>query len=270
MGENTEMLERANALFQVPFIVRQIARLPFGDLFLRLLSSLRGNQPGYFEGIAKEIITARRHQGLTGRKDLLHLMMMANDETTVEGVSRLADDEIISQSVFFILAGSETSSNTLAFALYYLVVNPDVQDKLRTEIQEAVETNTSIPLYDVAQNMVYLDCVIKEAQRLCPPAAQMSRECSEDYDLNGIHIPAGTEIVIPIYVMHHDPDAWEDRKSLIPRDSEVPLKTHAMPTSSYRSVPGPGTHLDAMENCFCAAICNKSVAFATDHFRQYT
>ena len=216
LGENTEMLENAKALFKVPGILRQLARLPFGNSLFRLAIRLRGTQPRYFQGVVREIIKSRRQQGPSGRKDLLQLMMNANDETTVEGISRLSDDEIEAQSVIFLLAGYETSSNTLSFTLYYLAVNPDVQEKLRKEISEALESNAKKPLYDVAQNIEYLDCVIKESQRLCPPAAQVNRECSEDYDLNGIHIPAGTEVIIPVYSLHHDPDAWEEPEKFDP------------------------------------------------------
>ena len=134
LGENTEMLENAKTLFRTPGILRQLARLPFGKSLLKLMQSLSGNKPLYFQGVAKEIIKSRRQQGLTGRKDLLHLMMVANEETTVEGVSKLSDEEIIAQSIVFLLAGYETSSNTLSFTLYHLAVNPDVQDKLRKEI----------------------------------------------------------------------------------------------------------------------------------------
>ena len=133
----------------------------------------------------------------------------------MEGVSRLTDEEIIAQSVIFLLAGFDTSSNTLAFTLYYLVVNPDVQDKLRSEINEAMETYSDKPLYEIAQNIEYLDCVIKEGQRLCPTAPQVNRECA-DFDLNGIHIPAGTEVLISMYTLHHDPDAWEDPERFDP------------------------------------------------------
>jgi len=224
LGENTEMLENAKALFQTPGILRQLARLPFGKAFLKLMAYLSGNKPLYFQGVAKEIIKSRRQQGLTGRKDLLHLMMIANEETTVEGVSKLSDEEIVAQAILFLLAGYETSSNTLSFTLYYLAVNPDVQDKLRKEITEAMESNAKMPLYEVAQSIEYLDCVIMEAQRLYPPAAQVNRECSEDYDLNGIHIPAGTEIVIPIYALHHDPDAWQDPEKFDPERFRGPAK----------------------------------------------
>ena len=224
LGENNEVLEKAKAMFQTPSLVRQLARLPFGESLLNLMETLSGNKPLFFQGVAKEIIKSRRQQGLTGRKDLLHLMMVANEETTVEGVSKLSDEEIIDQSVIFLLAGYETSSNTLSLTLYYLAVNPDVQDKLRKEIIEAMESNAKKPLYDVAQSIEYLDCVIMEAQRQCPPFAQINRECSEDYDLNGIHIPAGMEIVIPIYVLHHDPDAWQDPEKFDPERFRGPAK----------------------------------------------
>ena len=225
MGENTETLKKAKALFEVPFIVRLTARLPFGKLLLKIVTSVRGNPATYLGDVVKEIIKTRRQQGLTGRKDLLHLMMTANEETTVEGVSRLSDEEIVAQSIVFLLAGYETSSNTLSFILYHLALNPDVQDKLRTEINEAMESNAKRKsLYELAQNMEYLDCVIKESQRLCPAAPQVNRECCENYDLNGIHIPAGTEILIPIYVLHHDPDAWQNPEKFDPERFRSPAK----------------------------------------------
>ena len=225
LGENTEVLEKAKTLFQIPFFVRQIARLPFGKSLFQLLSCLRGNQPTYFQTVVEEIIKTRRQQGLTGRKDLLHLMMTANEETTVEGVSKLSDDEIVAQSIVFLLAGYETSSNTLSFTLYFLAVNPDIQDKLRTEIKEAMESNArKKSLFEVAQNIEYLDCVIKESQRLCPPGALTNRVCSEDCEVNGIHISAGTEVVIAIYALHHDPDAWQDPEKFDPERFRGPSK----------------------------------------------
>ena len=151
-------------------------------------------------------------------------MMNANDETTKEGITRLADDEIIAQSVIFLLAGFETSTNTLAFTLFLLATNPDIQEKLRTEIKEAMASGARKPLYDVVQNIEYLDCVIKESQRVFPTAAQVNRECSEDYDLNGINIPAGTEVWIPIYSLHRDADVWTDPEKFDPERFRGPSK----------------------------------------------
>ena len=210
-GKDNELLTEGKKFFSTPQIIRQISRLPFGPALFRFLAMLRRRRPEYFQEVATEILKARRQQGFSGRKDLLDLMMHATDETTTEGVSRLSDEEVVAQSVVFLLAGYETSSNTLAFTLYYLVVNPEMQEKLRTQIREALETNAKKGcLYDIVKNIHYLDCVIKESQRLCPPAVHVNRECHEEFVLSGIHIPAGTEVVIPIYALHHDPDAWED------------------------------------------------------------
>ena len=228
MGENPEMLKEAKKLLHIPQVVRQLARLPFGPLIFNLLRRISGVKIDYIEGVTEEIIKRRRQQGLTGRKDLLELMMTATDETTVKGVSRLTDDEVVAQSLIFLFAGYETSSNTLSFTLYHLAVNPDVQDKLRSEINEAVETNArKKPLYEIAHNIEYLDCVIKEAQRLNPPAPFANRECDEDYDLNGIHITKGMEVQIPIYALHHDPDVWQDPEKFDPERFRGPAKdTH--------------------------------------------
>ena len=223
MGEAAEMIEKAQEAFRVPPIVRLLTRLPFGNSILGLLAVLAGNRD-YFPDIARQIIKTRRQQGPTGRKDLLQLMIDANVETTEEGVSRLTEDEIVAQAVIFLLAGFETSSNTLGFTLYYLAVEPDIQDRLRAEIKEAMGSNANKPLYEVAQNIEYLDCVIKEGQRLYPTAPHVNRQCSEDYDLNGIHIPAGTEIMIPMYFLHRDPGAWEDPEKFDPERFRGPAK----------------------------------------------
>lgn len=224
-GENQKMLSDAKKIFKIPQTLRQIARLPLGNFVLRTLAKITGASSSNIAKVAKEIIQSRREQGLTDRKDLLQLMMAANDETTADGVSKLSDEEIVAQSVIFLLAGYETSSNTLSFTLYYLTVNPDVQDKLRSEIQEALEVNAGKKtMYEIASDMEYLDCVIKESQRLDPPAAMVNRECREDYNLNGMCIPAGTEVVIPIYALHNDPDAWDEPEKFDPERFRGPTK----------------------------------------------
>ena len=64
-GENTELLKKAKALFEVPILARQTAALPFGYSIFQLISSLYGNQPTYLGDVVKEIIKTRRQQGLT-------------------------------------------------------------------------------------------------------------------------------------------------------------------------------------------------------------
>ncbi|XP_068749938.1 cytochrome P450 3A8-like [Montipora capricornis] len=217
LGENGDIVTETKKFFRTPQILRNITRLPFGYLVIKFLQALKGIDASYMEKVAQEVVKGRRQHGHTGRKDMLQLIMTAHEETTEEGIIKLTDDEIVAQSFVFLIAGYETSSNTLSFILYHLAVNPDLQDKLRAEIKEAIESDSgNKTLYDVCRELEYLDCVIKEALRLNPPAAFANRECAEDYDNNGIHIPAGTEIIIPIYALHHDPDAWEEPETFNP------------------------------------------------------
>lgn len=223
VGENIEMLENAKKFFQVPPIVRRLARLPVASTIIGFLGRLRGNLH-YFGDLAQHVIKTRRQRGVTGRKDLLQLMMDAHDENKRESIGKLTDDEIVAQSILFLLAGSDTTGNTLSFIVYFLAVNPDVQEKLRMHIKEAMKFNAEASLYDVAKGIEYLDCVIKETLRLCPTLPTMNRECSEAHELNGMHIPAGTEILFATYAMHHDPDAWPDPEKFDPERFRGPAK----------------------------------------------
>ena len=71
--------------------------------------------------------------------------MLHADTVDSEGrkVSKLTDAEIVSQSMTFILAGYETTSNALAYTTYCLAVNPDKQEKLLEEIDQTIKDGVS-------------------------------------------------------------------------------------------------------------------------------
>ena len=76
-------------------------------------------------------------------------------------------------------AGYATTSLALAFTIWTLAQNPDIQSKLREEVR----TIASDPTYDdfVDPNLLpYLDAVCKEAMRMFPPAARVEKVAEED------------------------------------------------------------------------------------------
>ncbi|XP_078377241.1 cytochrome P450 3A4-like [Oculina patagonica] len=212
---NSEILRKTREVFGAPSSLRLLHRLPFGSYLLRFLNHLKGTKGDYFENLAKNIIqTRRREEGANERVDLLQLMLTANE--TADEASKLSDDEIVAQSVFFLLVGYKNTSNTLAFIAFFLATNPHLQEKLRSKIRLARTSDSTSSIYDLAQSVDYLDCVINESLRLCPPIFQMNRSCQEDYDFNGLHIPAGMEVIIPTYAIHRDPDAWPNPEKFDP------------------------------------------------------
>ena len=72
-------------------------------------------------------------------KDLLQLMIDAT-EGEDGGEGKLSDEEIVANSILFLLAGFETTANALAYTSYLLALNPEKQEKLQTEIDEYFES----------------------------------------------------------------------------------------------------------------------------------
>ena len=147
-NHDSKMLEKAKSFFKRPLAFLQfLLSLPFAGAITKIMASISGG-PGYFIDTASNIVHMRREQaekGIVGRKDLIHLMLTAHEETGPEGKgSKLSDDEIVAQSVVFLLAGQETSANTLTYTTYLLAMHPDIQEKLRSEIEDVIQVRKSV------------------------------------------------------------------------------------------------------------------------------
>ena len=75
----------------------------------RYVSPIQGVD--YFMAIAKDILEQRKQQGFTGNRDLVQLMLEAHED----GVSKLSDDEIMAQSLTFLVGGFETTGKPSLF-----------------------------------------------------------------------------------------------------------------------------------------------------------
>lgn len=85
----------------------------------------------------------------------------------------------MAQSSVFFIAGLESSAVTMAFALYELAKQPEIQERVRQEIHENIEEKGLT--YESVLNMKYLAQVINETMRFYPPAPIIDRIAREDY-----------------------------------------------------------------------------------------
>jgi cytochrome P450 len=135
---------------------------------------------------------------------LVHALMAASDPATGQGLS---DEEIRDELIVFMLAGHDTTSTTLTYALWALGRHLDLQDKVRAEVAGIGDrelTPADLP------RLGYTTQVLHEALRLCPPAAVIGRTAMRDIDVDGYLVPAGTTVVYGIYAVHRDPALWEN------------------------------------------------------------
>ncbi|CAO3681680.1 unnamed protein product [Umbelopsis ramanniana] len=153
-----------------------------------------------------------------GEKDLLTLMLEANEDTE-NPQHQLSDVELRDNLAAFFAAGHDTTSNTLAFALYYLAVNQHVQEQAREEVIRTLGDGDDI-VYPTAQecsDMKYIYMIIKETLRMDGPAQNtLPRQSSRDTELAGTFIPKGTSVIADMFVMHHDPSVWKDPEAFAP------------------------------------------------------
>ncbi|CAG9772146.1 unnamed protein product [Ceutorhynchus assimilis] len=166
----------------------------------------------FFIKVVKETIKTRQENQIF-RKDFMHLLLeLKNMEINEKNPLTITDDEIAAQCFIFFLAGFETSSTNMTFALLELAQNPEIQEKLRDEINDVIERHGGKITYDAVMEMKYLDMVINETLRKFPPVTILPRICTKDYEIPGTKstIKKGTRVHIPVWGLHRDPDYYPD------------------------------------------------------------
>lgn len=143
---------------------------------------------------------AERREANRDAGDLLSALVLSDDG------ERLSDDEIRDQAVTLLLAGHETTANALAFALYLLAHNPDVDARVHAEVTAALPGR--LPGPDDVDRLPTCRAVVAEALRLYPPSWAMGRQAMEDHPIAGHVVPAGDLVILPQWVIHRDPRWW--------------------------------------------------------------
>ncbi|WP_306322302.1 MULTISPECIES: cytochrome P450 [unclassified Streptomyces] len=152
-----------------------------------------------------DTLIAERRAAEEPGDDLLGLLIQARTE---DGET-LSPDEIRDQVLVFLLAGHETTSTSLTFALHLLGRNPEAQARTREEI-DSVLTDGRPPRAADLDQLPYTERVVKEAMRLYPAAAAVGRQAVADTEIDGVLLPAGADVTISAYVTHRDPAHWPD------------------------------------------------------------
>ncbi|XP_055940168.1 cytochrome P450 4c3-like isoform X1 [Argiope bruennichi] len=111
----------------------------------------------------------------------------------------------------FMFAGHDTTAVGTSWVLYLLGLHPEVQDKILEELDRECGDDPDKPFQeDCLKRLKYLECVIKEAQRIYTPAPFIGRQLQEDVEVDGFKIPKGTTCMLVIYMLHRHPESFPD------------------------------------------------------------
>ncbi|KFB40677.1 AGAP013305-PA-like protein [Anopheles sinensis] len=136
----------------------------------------------------------------------------------------LPDKEIRGEVNTFMFAGHETITSCVSFALYYLSRNPNIQQKVYSEIVSVYGAEGNVRSATITlpslQQLKYMDMVIKETLRISPSVPFIGRSSAGDMTVDGVVIPAETEVLINIYIMHNDPDQYPEPDRFLPERFE--------------------------------------------------
>ena len=120
----------------------------------------------------------------------------------------LDEKELVGSCMDFFEAGGETVGATLSWALLYLSLRQDVQEKCYREIRSIDENAVTL---DDKDKLPYCEATVMEIQRMAASApSSLEHKAMEDLTLEGFSIPKGTLVVYNIYKFLSDPEYWGD------------------------------------------------------------
>lgn len=200
-----------------PFLLRRAARRNQDDI-ARLNSTV------------DDLVRART-ASRGGDGDLLGRMLETAHPETGE---RLSPENVRRQVITFLVAGHETTSGALSFALHHLSRHPEVAERARAEV-DRVWGATATPGYGQVARLRYVRRILDESLRLWPTAPAFAREAREDTVLGGDHpMRRGAWALVLTAMLHRDPEVWGADAERFDPDRFDPQAVRTRPAHTFK------------------------------------
>eukprot|EP00026_Physarum_polycephalum_P004556 Phypoly_transcript_04578.p1 GENE.Phypoly_transcript_04578~~Phypoly_transcript_04578.p1 ORF type:complete len:312 (+),score=47.25 Phypoly_transcript_04578:1155-2090(+) len=133
----------------------------------------------------------------------------------VAGAAKLTKEQIRDNTFMMFIAGHETTSSALTWALYYFAKFPEIQKRAREEVDTVL--GGKLPDAESVKSLSYMDMFIKEVLRHRPPVATIvSRKTSKTSQVGPYIIPKDTIVGVSMYTIHHLKEFWPDPDTFDP------------------------------------------------------
>ena len=168
----------------------------------------------YFLEVLRRSIKQRRAEGVQ-RDDLVGVIMDAIDNnvpTPEYQRLKLTEELVLLQGAEMLMAAYDTIGSALTKAAFFLATVPDAAEQVTQESQDLDEVT-----YETVAQLPKLEAFIKEVLRMAPLLVRHNRLCTRDWEYEGLRIPRGTSVTIPMSVYHMD-------EKLFPEPEQFQLK----------------------------------------------
>jgi cytochrome P450/NADPH-cytochrome P450 reductase len=189
----------------------------------------------YMNELVDRIIKERRasSEDLATKPDLLSYMLSGVDKRTGE---RLDDVNIRYQIITFLIAGHETTSGLLSFAIYFLLNQPEVLARAYQEVDRVLGPDPSVkPTYAQVKQLGYVAQILKESLRLWPTAPAFSLSPYRDTVIGGKYkINRNYRFSVLVPMLHRDTTVWGAQAEVFNPDNFSPEAERARPANAYK------------------------------------
>lgn len=176
------------------------------------------------------LIRARRANSDGAPRDLLARMLEGRDPVTGEV---LDDENIRYQIMTFLIAGHETTSGLLSFALYEMLRHPAVLAQARDEVNRVL--GDEVPRFEHIARLTYIDQILRETLRLWPTAPAYGVTPIAPTTLrNGLKVEPGDDLLVLIPTLHRDRSVWGQDVEAFRPERFAPDKRDAIPPHAWK------------------------------------
>ena len=124
--------------------------------------------------------------------NFLEAMLSARDE----GGAAFTDEEIYGNVLTILLAGEDTTANSLAWMMHFMVEHPEIQAQMGQEAEQVVGRAGLLGQLQDAERLKYIEAVAHETMRLKPVAPILFLETNEDVEVGDVFIPKATPLML--------------------------------------------------------------------------
>ncbi|MGF6935971.1 cytochrome P450/nitrite reductase/ring-hydroxylating ferredoxin subunit [Paraburkholderia sp. UCT70] len=179
-----------NHRINTPFPYWHYLKLPDDRALDRAVKALREIVSEFISDSRARL--AQSHDFASHPTNFLEALVVAQED----GLAPLTDDEVFANVFTILLAGEDTTANTIAWMTHFMCRHPDVQRRMQEEVDSVVGQAVILEDLGDTDRLAFLDAVANETMRLKPVAPVLGLEANRDVLIGDVDIPKGTVIAL--------------------------------------------------------------------------